>query len=176
VLFVLMTILGNRDAAAESALALSLPRGRRSAREKTIRRAAGEFFDALPKGSTPGPLDAMRLLDDMALSAIRFPAPLFLFRKMLFTLDGVLGDIAGSEVRIDRVLATQYLTRWLASFGLFHAPLKARDLLSLEWRALLYPARSWLRTPSAASGGAAAPDAGRKPRRPAKSRPAPARH
>jgi hypothetical protein len=70
---------------------------------------------------------------------------LFLFRKSLFTLDGVLRDVAGKEVRMDEAIIRHFMTRWAASFGLFYSPLRARDLVSLEWNALLYPAREWQR-------------------------------
>ena len=81
----------------------------------------------------------MRLLDRIALEGVSFPAALFMFRKILFTLDGVLRDVAGEDVRIDRVMAREFLTRWLASFGLFHAPLAWADLARVTggfWHAL----------------------------------------
>jgi hypothetical protein len=71
---------------------------------------------------------------------VRFPSALFLFRKVLFTLDGVLNDIA--DVRIDTVMAAAFLTRWLASFGLFHAPLETRELGSVLWSGVTYFARA----------------------------------
>jgi hypothetical protein len=103
------------------------------------------FFQALPAGRSPGVLDAMRLLDEIALQGVHFAAPLFLFRKSLFTLDGVLNDIAGREVRMDEVIVRHFLTRWAASFGLFYSPLTLQDFLSVEWNTLLYPAREWMR-------------------------------
>jgi hypothetical protein len=84
----------------------------------------------------------MRLLDDIAMQGVHFAAPLFLFRKSLFTLDGVLRDVAGSEVRIDREIALQFLTRWAASFGLFYSPLTMKDFFSIEWNAVLYSAEA----------------------------------
>ena len=82
-------------------------------------------------------LDAMRLLDRIALQGVHFAAPLFLFRKSLFTLDGVIHHLAGSDVRIDRAMVRYFLTRWAASLGLFYSPLTLRDFLSVEWNALL---------------------------------------
>ena len=93
------------------------------------------FFAEFPEDRSPGVLDAMRLLDDIAMQGVHFAAPLFLFRKSLFTLDGVLRDVAGSEVRIDREIALQFLTRWAASFGLFYSPLTMKDFFSIEWNA-----------------------------------------
>ncbi len=107
-----------------------------------IDRSVDHYFDHLPANASPGVLDGMRLMDEIALQGVHFAPALFLFRKSLFTLDGVLQDVAGSGVRIDRAMARHFLTRWAASFGLFYSPLGMRDLLSVEWNALLYPARS----------------------------------
>lgn len=136
--------LDNRDDVKKAVRALRRPgRGGRGA-GALIDREVDAFFTALPKGHVPGVLDAMRLLDRIALEGVSFAAPLFLFRKSLFTLDGVLQDVTGAEVRIDHVLMRHFATRWAASLGLFTAPLGLRDLFSIEWRALLYPARAWM--------------------------------
>ena len=71
----------------------------------------------------------MKLLDELALKGVRFPPALFLFRKVLFTLDGVLHDVAGPGVRIDQEVARQFVTRCVSSFGFFHEPLTFPDLL-----------------------------------------------
>ena len=76
------------------------------------------------------------LLDQLALKGVGFPSALFLFRKVLFTLDGVLQDVAGGAVRIDQVVAYYFLTRCIGSFGLFREPLNVKDLWPLA-RALL---------------------------------------
>jgi len=141
-----MTVLENPGGAQE---AISGLRRREAGAdrdgERIIERAVGRFFKALPAGRTPGVLDAMLLLDEIALEGVHFAAPLFLFRKSLFTLDGVLQDVCGEEVRMDSAILRHFLTRWAASFGLFHAPLSWGDFLSLEWTALCYPARSAVR-------------------------------
>ncbi|HEY2014510.1 MAG TPA: AarF/UbiB family protein [Bryobacteraceae bacterium] len=140
----LMMNLRNRQGVREAICALSSDdRGRRKAREHLIDEMVRHFFDRLPPDRSPGTLDAMMLLDDIALEGIHFPASLFLFRKIVFTLDGVLHEIAGSDVRIDSVITREFLTRWISSFGLFHSPLEVRDLAAVEWNALLYPARRW---------------------------------
>jgi len=54
-------------------------------------------------------------------------AVLLLFRKIVFTLDGVLHDIAGSEVHLDSVITREFLTRWISIFGFFHSPLSVED-------------------------------------------------
>lgn len=145
VLLAVSVAMDNPDGVKQAIRRLRRPgRGARRA-ERVIGRAVDRFFAELPAGHVPGVLDAMRLLDGIALEGVSFAAPLFLFRKSLFTLDGVLQDVAGREVRMDHAIVRNFLTRWAASLGLFSAPLRIRDLLSLEWHALLYPARAWKR-------------------------------
>ena len=85
----------------------------------------------------------MRLLDRIALEGVHFPPSLFLFRKIVLTLDGVLYDVAGPGVRIDEVIAREFLTRCAASLGLFHAPLAVEGSRrhTVERAALSRPAR-----------------------------------
>ena len=66
-----------------------------------------------------------------------------MFRKIVFTLDGVLKDIAGADVRIDSVITREFLTRWISSFGLFHSPLALRDLAAIYCQTFRYPFRRW---------------------------------
>jgi len=143
VLLVVMMLLRNRDGVRDSIHALSrTDPARQPAREQIIDHHVDRFFRQLPAGRAPGTLDAMRLLDEIALAGVHFPSALFFFRKSVFTLDGVLQDVAGGEIRIDYVIAREFLTRCLGSFGLFHAPLELRDFAAMEWNALLFPARS----------------------------------
>jgi ubiquinone biosynthesis protein len=144
VLLAVMMMLRNAEGVRQQIQALRRRdvRQRRNA-QRIIDSNVRRFFAEFPFGHSPGVLDGMRLLDEIALQGVHFAAPLFLFRKSLFTLDGVLHDIAGSEVRIDTLIARYFLTRWAASFGLFYSPLAMRDFLSVEWSALLYPARTW---------------------------------
>jgi ubiquinone biosynthesis protein len=103
--------------------------------------AVRSFLARLPRNRVPGSLDAVRLLDELAFAGVRFPAPLLMFRKALFTLDGVLNDVAGDSVEMDVVMARYFLLRWMVTLGLFSAPLGLADLLSLEWSALWYAPR-----------------------------------
>ncbi len=47
----------------------------------------------------------MRLLEDVAFQGIRFPAPLIMLSKVLFTLDGILDDIGGDRASMGMVMA-----------------------------------------------------------------------
>jgi predicted unusual protein kinase regulating ubiquinone biosynthesis (AarF/ABC1/UbiB family) len=139
----LMMNLRNREGVQEAIYALSRDAGRGSRPapphgKRVIDRWVARFFAGLPSNHSPGALDAMHLLDEIALEGVHFPASLFLFRKIVFTLDGVLHDIAGSEVRMDTVITREFLTRWISSFGLFHSPLSIRDLAAVEWQTLRY--------------------------------------
>ena len=142
VLLVVMTILRNPAGVRDAIRALSTFPGRRD-RERLIDAHVDGFFSHLPAGRSPGTLDAMRLLDEIALAGVHFPTSLFFFRKSVFTLDGVLQDIAGTDIRIDYVILREFLTRCLGSFGMFHAPLQLKDFAAVEWQALLLPARQW---------------------------------
>jgi ubiquinone biosynthesis protein len=142
-LLAVMMLLRHPDGVRAAIRALRRPGPGRRAAGRIIDRAVDRFFAGLPEDRAPGVLDAMRLLDEAALHGVPFTAPLFLFRKSLFTLDGVLQDIAGHEVRMDHAILRHFLTRWAASFGLIHAPLDWRDFLTMEWNALLYPVRAW---------------------------------
>jgi predicted unusual protein kinase regulating ubiquinone biosynthesis (AarF/ABC1/UbiB family) len=178
ILLAIMMLLGNQEGVRQAIHALRRRDiGRQRTADRIIDRSVAAFFAKFPEGRTPGVLDAMRLLDDIAMQGVHFAAPLFLFRKSLFTLDGVLRDVAGSEVRIDREIALQFLTRWAASFGLFYSPLTMKDFVSIEWNALRYSAEALKRrlvgegaTGSARASRGSTPSPGRKSQRPAKSR------
>jgi hypothetical protein len=100
-----------------------------------------QFFKQLPYNRFAGSLDAMLLLDEIALQGVRFPATLAMFQKALFTLDGVLHDIAGSDVSISYLIVRDFVIRLLVSFGLDHPPLSISDLIAVERSGLLYPTR-----------------------------------
>jgi ubiquinone biosynthesis protein len=142
VLLCVMMTLRNRDGVRQAIHDLALSADRRNhARLGVIEVCVNRFFEQLPPDASLGTLDAMRLLDRIALEGVHFPPPLFLFRKIVLTLDGVLYDVAGPGVRIDEVIAREFLTRCAASLGIFHAPLEWKDFAAIEWNALLYPLR-----------------------------------
>jgi ubiquinone biosynthesis protein len=138
-----MMTLQNADGVKQAIRGLRrTDRGKQRQINAIIDRVVDQFFHSVAPGQTPGVLDGMRLMDDIALHGVHFAPSLFLFRKSLFTLDGVLQDVAGTEVRMDYAIVRYFLTRWAGSFGLFYSPLSLRDFLELEWNAVLYPARS----------------------------------
>jgi ubiquinone biosynthesis protein len=136
VMLALMTMLRNPAGVCQAIHSLSRRdrRGHRASKP-LISRSVNRFFAKFPEDRSPGVLDAMVLLVEIALEGVRFPAALFMFRKILFTLDGVLHDIAGPDVRIDQVIAREFVTRWVASLGLFYAPLNLQDFATVGWQA-----------------------------------------
>lgn len=143
VLLSVMMTLRNRDGVRQAIRDLSLSADHRNRdRLGVIESCVNRFFEQMPPDARPGTLDAMRLLDRIALEGVHFPPPLFLFRKIVLTLDGVLYDVAGAAVRIDEVIAREFLTRCVASLGVFHDPLEWKDFAAIEWNTLLYPFRS----------------------------------
>ena len=132
VMLAIMMLLRKPAGVSEAICGLSRPRrhGHRGT-QRLIENHVNRFFAQLPPDHSPDVLDAMTLLDELALKGVGFPSALFLFRKVLFTLDGVLQDVAGGAVRIDQAIAYEFLTRCIGSFGIFHAPLNVKDLWPL---------------------------------------------
>jgi len=113
---------------------------------RTIRRHIEELLDALPLTGLPGPMEAMRLLDAIALEGIQFPAALLMFRKASFTLEGVVEDVAGSKIGLDSLMANHALANWKATVGCLVTLLSARDWIGIEWSALTLASRICVRS------------------------------
>jgi ubiquinone biosynthesis protein len=139
----LALMLGLRDPVGVCGEIEALALGRRlsSAHRTFMRDQVNGFIGQLPLTRLPGSMDAMRLLDRLALEGIRFPSGLMMFRKMLFTLDGILHDIAAPGLRMDLVLARHLLAR---------SPLSLIDWIGVEASALLYGGRLWVQWAQAA--------------------------
>lgn len=116
-----------------------------SPRGRMIRALATEFIDALPASSLPSGADAMRLLERVAIKGVKFPSPLIMLSKVMFTLEGILGDIVGSDTGMGFTLARQVAQHWLSNRSAFRFPLMKRDWLTLQCSALLYTGRLWVR-------------------------------
>ena len=120
-----------------------------------IRERVSRMLDRLPLFQFPGAMDAMQLLDEIALEGIRFPAALLMFRKAFFTLEGVLEDIAGSDVRMDSAITRYAAEHWMDTGATLFWLLSLRDLMRLDWSALTLGsrlcaqalARPWRRLP-----------------------------
>jgi ubiquinone biosynthesis protein len=144
-LFLAMTV---RDpvGTAEAARALSQFRIKtRSPQARTIRRCVTRMLEEMPATKLPSGADVMRLLERLAVQGIRFPAPLIMLSKVLLTLDGIVEDVAGVKPGIGFSLARHLAQRWMANPAAFRSPVQAKDWLTLQCSALLYPSRLWVR-------------------------------
>jgi len=139
----LALMLGLRDPVGVCGEIEALAVGRRlgAAHRGFLREHVNRCISQLPLTRLPSSMDAMRLLDRLALEGIRFPSGLMMFRKVLFTLDGILHDIAAPGLRMDLVLARHLLAR---------SPLSLIDWIGVEASALLYGGRLWVQWAQAA--------------------------
>lgn len=142
-MLVIMTILRDPAGVAEQIAALSVSARDNPAQIGLITSRVGQFFAEFPAGEKPGALDAMQFLDTLAIEGVRFPASLAMFRKVLFTLDGVLLDVAGEGVRMDQDIMREFVLRLVSSFGAYISPLTLGDFVTIERSGLLYPVRNW---------------------------------
>ena len=141
-LLVIMTVLRNPGGVCGAIRNLASAGDRRDPeKRRLIQERVDRFFKHLPYHRLAGSIDAMQLLDEIALEGVRFPASLAMFQKALFTLDGVLHDIAGSEVSISYLIVRDFVIRLLVSLGLDHPPLSVADLMAVQRSGLLYPSR-----------------------------------
>ena len=150
---ILALMIGLRDSAGVCAEieALSLGEVRRDgALVDFVRGYVMRFIDELPLSQLPGSMDAMRLLDRLALEGVRFPAALLMFRKVLFTLDGILHEIGAPNVHMDLVIARHMATRWMRSWWSFGSPLHLMDWVAVQSSAVLFGARLWVQWAQAA--------------------------
>jgi hypothetical protein len=102
------------------------------------------FLDELPV--VPSGVDAMVLLERIAMKGIKFPGPLIMLSKVMFTLDGILGDVGGSSkgMGFGFTIARHVAQHWIKNRKEFRSPLKTRDWITLQCSALLYGSRLWL--------------------------------
>jgi ubiquinone biosynthesis protein len=103
------------------------------------------FLDDLPVRYVPYGVDPMRLLERIALKGIRFPGPLIMLSKVMFTLDGILGDIKGAHAGMGFTIARHVALHWIGNRKEFSSPLQTRDWITLHCSALLYLSRLWLK-------------------------------
>ncbi len=135
------------EAGVEAALSVLVDRrsDTNASNSNLIGELVREFMAELPCSQLPSSVDALRLVDRLALGGVRFPAALLMFRKAVFTLDGVLHDIAGPEFSLDALMAADLMQSWVGSFGMPFPPFVAADWLALQWSALTYGSRLWAR-------------------------------
>ncbi len=145
-LLLLMVNLRDHLGASEEVLALSQhPLGPHSRQAQKVRELVTSFIGDLPSNHNAAGADAMRLLERVAVAGVKFPAPLIMLSKVMFTLDGVLADICGANTGMTFAIARQVARHWVTNRSAFRSPLQSSDWLTLQCSALLYPSRMWLR-------------------------------
>jgi len=141
-MLVLMAMLRDADGMTSAIERLRL-RGPSDDRPQArlIRECVTRLLDGLSVFRLPGPMDAMRVLDEIALNGIRFPASLLMFRKAWFTLNGVLEDVSGSSVAMDSVIARYALGHWAYTGAALFSLLSPSDWVALDWSTLTLTSR-----------------------------------
>jgi ubiquinone biosynthesis protein len=125
-------------ALSQNRIRLTSPRGR------MVRECVADFLDSMPASRLPSGADAMRLLERVALKGLKFPGSLIMLSKVMLTLDGILGDIVGSDTGMGFTLARHVAQHWLSNRSAFRSPLITRDWLTLQCSAFLYASRLWV--------------------------------
>ncbi|HXZ79491.1 MAG TPA: AarF/UbiB family protein [Terriglobales bacterium] len=118
----------------------------RSRQGRMIHDRASRFLDQVPLKRLPSAVDAMQLLEEVAMHGVRFPSALIMLSKVMFTLDGILQDIGGSSSTLGLVVAQHIARRWLSNRKLFASPLTTADWITVQCSALLYGSRLWLKS------------------------------
>jgi len=115
-----------------------------SPRGRIVRETTTKFLSGMPASHLPSGADAMRLLERVAMKGIKFPGSLIMLSKVMFTLEGILGDVVGSDTAMGFTIARHVAQHWLAHRSEFRSPLMTRDWFALQCSALLYTSRLWV--------------------------------
>ena len=138
----LMSLLRDANAVCKVIEAMSV-RGKNGSSRQTriIREQVTQFFQAKPLLWIPRAADVVDLLERIAWQGVRLPSHLVMLRKVLFTLDGILHDIAGSTASMEFVLMQSLLQKWLEDPTSLGWPLSLRDWAEVYWSAVVYGPR-----------------------------------
>jgi len=145
-LLFLMVTLRDPSGVTNEVLALSQQTVQvNSPRGQSVRGVVEEFLESIPADQFPSAADTMRLLERVAIKGIKFPGSLIMLSKVMFTLEGILGDIGGTQGGMGLTIARHVALHWLANRRAYRSPLLTRDWLTLQCSALLFTGRLWLR-------------------------------
>ncbi len=141
-----MVSLRDRVGAYTEVLALSQRHIRdASPRGQMLADTVARFIDELPASYLPGMVDVMRLLERVAVTGAQFPASLIMLSKVMFTLDGILRDIAGPDTGMGAPVARHLAQHWFSDRKKFQSPLMMKDWITLQCSATLFTTRLWMR-------------------------------
>ena len=141
-LLFLMVLLRDGEGVCSAIHSLSVGGKKRGAgKARIIRKQVTDFLSERPLVWIPRAADIMDLLERIAWQGVRLPNQLVMLRKVLFTLDGILHDIAGPSELIELVLLQRLMQRWLKGLTSVGWPLSARDWIGVYRSVMLYPSR-----------------------------------
>ncbi len=143
-LFLMVSMRDPSATASEVAALAEHPIHMASAKGRLIRATINQFFAEVPAKDKSNAADAMRLLERVAIQGIKFPSSLIMLSKVMFTLEGILIDIMGSDTGMGFALARHVAQHWIANRSAYRSPLKTRDWLTLQCSAMLYTGRLWI--------------------------------
>jgi ubiquinone biosynthesis protein len=137
-----MTLLRDQEGVRAAIEALS-PRGKKrtATQSRVVRGEVRRLFEELPLSSLPDAVDVMRLLEAITWRGVRLPSNLVMLRKAVFTLDGILHELAGSDSAMEMVIARRLLKHWLKSPTNVGWPLSFADWVAVYWSSALYCSR-----------------------------------
>jgi hypothetical protein len=98
-------------------------------------------LNSLPVKKIPGAVDAVNLLELVGWQGIRLPSSLLMFRKALFTLDGILHDLGAPEFSMESVMVSHIMKSWTGKWKNIGSPLSLADWALVQCSALLFPGR-----------------------------------
>jgi ubiquinone biosynthesis protein len=101
-------------------------------RVATLRERLSEQLATVPSGESIGVAAMTEIMDRLAIDGLRFPLALQMFRKATFTLNGILRELAGREVPLERTLAGSFAARRIFSWGGARFPLSLSDAAALK--------------------------------------------
>jgi ubiquinone biosynthesis protein len=144
-LLFLMVSLRDPVGTCNEVLALSQQHIRsNSPRGRMVAEFVTHFLGELPVVRLPSGVDAMLLLERLAMKGVKFPGPLIMLSKVMFTLDGIQGDIGGPDSGLGFAITRHVAQHWISNRKEFRSPLKSSDWVTLQCSALLYTGRLWL--------------------------------
>jgi len=117
-----------------------------SARPERIRKEVFDFLEHLPVAHVPSTVDAMRLLERLAMNGVRFPASLVMLSKVMLTLDGVLTDLGATKNAMGMGIARHMVRQSLRDRKAIASPIKVADWFAFQCSALLYLGRLWIKS------------------------------
>ncbi len=138
----LMILLRDQEGVCTAIEVLSREGKKRSASQsRIIREQVRQFFGEQSWLRLPQAVDVMDLLERIAWQGVRLPSNLIMLRKAVFTLDGILHELAGPNAGMELVIARRLLYQWLKSPTKMGWPLSVRDWFAVYWSALFYGGR-----------------------------------